>query len=333
MKEKYLLQYSSILSFIKTSKMNNNNNNNKRRTSNEDDKRMKKKHAKKTHTHSYVNDEWNYEESIVTQKMSVPEEEEDDDDEEGKNKPTSTNKGEHMIRIVSVGKRNEDLEENFSDLSDEVGKKQNEKVDRLCNLEVGHTMRSNSALGRYELVVPKYSMNTRNSTKNKVFLHVQGEILDGMKGPYWSQLKDQRYIKDLHRSIVGRLEVWRMGVQKLCEELDLKGEVPKKTYVSQLEYVMRKVPVMQDGIDKFDIFPIPILNHCSLILMVKGVETTEDADLIRNISNYNEIKVRAMCNTNKKTAAIVTTFDNHPQIKMYGKRDNPKVKVITQYHF
>ena len=286
---------------------------------------------KNTHTHSYVNDEWNYEESIVTQKMTVPEEEEEEDDDEGKNKPT--NKGEHMIRIVSVGKRNEDLEENFSDLSDEVGKKQNEKVDRLCNLEVGHTMRSNSALGRYELVVPKYSMNTRNSTKNKVFLHVQGEILDGMKGPYWSQLKDQRYIKDLHRSIVGCLEVWRMDVQKLCEELDLNGEVPKKTYVSQLEYAMRKVPVMQDGIDKFDIFAIPILNHCSLILMVKGVETTEDADLIRNISNYNEIKVRAMCNTNKKTAAIVTTFDNHPQIKMYGKKDKPKVKVITQYHF
>ena len=67
---------------------------------------------KHTHTHSYVNDEWNYEESIVTQKMSVPKEE-DDEEEEGKNKPTSTNKGEHMIRIVSVGKRNEDLEENF----------------------------------------------------------------------------------------------------------------------------------------------------------------------------------------------------------------------------
>ena len=63
------------------------------------------------------------------------------------------------------------------------------------------------------------------------------------------------------------------------------------------------------------------------------METTEDVDLICNISNYNEIKVGAMYNTNKKMAVIVTTFDDHPNIKMYGKRDNPCVKVITHYQF
>ena len=41
------------------------------------------RHTKKTHTCNYVNDEWNYEESIITQKMSIPEEDDDDnaDDE------------------------------------------------------------------------------------------------------------------------------------------------------------------------------------------------------------------------------------------------------------
>ena len=161
----------------------NNNIINKRRLSNKDDNRTTTKHTKKTHTRNYINDEWNYDESIITQKMSVPEEEDNDEEEEGTKK--YTNKGEHRIKIVSVGKDNREMEDNFSDLSDEVGKKKNEKIDTLCNLEAGHTMRSNSALGRYELVVPKYSMYTSNSTKNKVFLHFKGQILDGMKGPYW----------------------------------------------------------------------------------------------------------------------------------------------------
>ena len=241
--------------------------------------------------------------------------------------------GEHMIKIVSTYKEKGELDESFSDLSDMSTKKQKKQTNILNNLEMGHTMRANTALGKYEMVVPKYTMNVENGIKNRVFLQVQGTLIDGLKSPYWSALKDEVFIRDLHRVINGRIEVWRMGVIKLCEELDLKGDVPKKQYIKQMEYAMNSVPLMQNSIDKFTIFALPILNHTALIQMLHGVETQEDADLIYNISNHEDIKIRALYDDKKRKASIVTIFDDDPNIKTYGKKDKAMMKTVTKYHY
>ena len=100
-----------------------------------------------------------------------------------------------------------------------------------------------------------------------------------------------------------------------------------------MEYAMNNVPIIQNSIDKFITFALPILSHNALIQMLHGVETEEDADLVYKISNHNNVKIRALYNEKKKKASIVTIFDNDPNIKTYGKRDKAMMKIVTKYHY
>ena len=102
---------------------------------------------------------------------------------------------------------------------------------------------------------------------------------------HWLQFKDCNWIKDFHRIVSGRLQLWKDAVMKFCNAIDEKGMYPRREYNNQRQYASFVVTRMQNGLAKFDHFPVMILNEGAIVDMVEGVEKFEDAQLLREIAN------------------------------------------------
>ena len=183
------------------------------------------------------------------------------------------------------------------------------------NSSVGALIKYSSVEARYEYIVPSSIMNVKHEGKKRFML--SNSRHDCLMEEHWSHYKDPNWIKDFHKVVCGRLQVWKESVMKFCNVIDEKGTFPRREYDMQRQYASFQVTRMQNGLAKFNHFPVIILNEGAIMDMVDGVESFEDAQLIREIANCDQFSMRGIRDSRYNRVGLLTMFDNRNDEEMF----------------
>ena len=143
---------------------------------------------------------------------------------------------------------------------------------------------------------------------------------------HYALFKDKNYNKNYHMIINGCLERYANLVMEIVSKVEKRESytisyMDHKSYRLQRRFAERSVRKIQDGLSKFDMFPVKILNEKYLMEMVDGIDTIDRATLVKMIATTDSFEVTAV-RTNSNTDGnvdIVTKFAGCEEKYTFGK--------------
>ena len=136
-----------------------------------------------------------------------------------------------------------------------------------------------------------------------------------------NHLVDTALIERLHSYTNGMLNRWRISTMDIAREVIDTGSYSTETLQHQFTFARKYVLKAMAGIAEVKTFPIHILSPTALRALVKGVDTSEMAELVHKMANSTYFSIIAHPYTENNNLHIQTRFNmNDKNKKTYGLR-------------
>jgi hypothetical protein len=184
--------------------------------------------------------------------------------------------------------------------------------------------------GRVTSIVPRVELQRVLAVKLKknrptVIVALKPPVLGGtivnIKN-YTKHYTDPDHVVVEHQKVIGLMKQWKLTVLGIVREMEEEWDYSWLAFKSQHDWAKNSLERMIQGLSKFKMISVGVLNQQAAIKLIDGIDDEEMADLAINLASCKSCEIAILRHDELQNCSIVTIFDGNNNHKVaYGKKE------------